>query len=462
MSAPHPPGLSSTDDAPPAVPPSLLLVDDEPSVLNALRRLFRSQGWRLHLAGSGTEGLEILQREKIDLVVSDMRMPVMDGAKFLEAVRRHDPSTGRILLTGYADITSTIAAINNGEIHRYVAKPWDDQALLLTVREVLSRRELEHRNAELLALTQKQNHDLAELNHSLEDRVKSRTAELEQVNAMLTTAYEDLNRHFTLAVTVFSGLMEMRQDGIAGHSRRVASLVQRLCPMLGIEGRAQQDVHLAALLHDIGKIGFPDRMLGKPVSTFGPEELARYRRHPVDGEAALMALEQLQGAAHLIRQHHERWDGHGFPDGLTGEEIALGARIIAVVSDYDGLVYGGLAERKLSVEAALQSLRGGIDTRYDRRVVEALVTVIEALQTEARSDVDMEPEQLKPGMVLAQDLLSPKGAILLTAGHVFDDRVIRVVKDFSVKQGLKLTLSIRRDSIPRPMLATARPQGALA
>lgn len=432
--------------------PTVLLVDDEPSVLSALRRLFRPHGYRILQATGGPEGLELLGQHTVDLVISDMRMPVMDGARFLEAVRLHDPGIVRILLTGYADISSTVAAINRGEIHRYISKPWDDQDMLLVVREALSRRALERHNAELVALTQAQNDQLKALNQTLEGRVAARTAELEQVNAMLTRSFADLDSNFTLALTVFSGLMEMRQDGIAGHSRRVAALSRAIGQRLDLNAQTLQDIYLAALLHDIGKIGFPDRMLGKPVSTYGPEELSRYRRHPQDGEAALMPLARLQGAARIIRQHHERLDGLGFPDGLSGLEITLGARIVTVVSDYDGLISGNLAERRCTGDMALQALRGGIDTHYDRRVVQALADVLAERRTDDdRSAADIEARELQPGMVLAQDLLTSQGAILLTAGHVFDERIVRLVGEFANRLGGRLTLKIRSDSIAVPM-----------
>jgi response regulator RpfG family c-di-GMP phosphodiesterase len=139
----------------------------------------------------------------------------------------------RLLLTGYADIGSTIAAINQGEIHRYIAKPWNDPDLLLTVQEALRRRQLELENQRLLAQVQAQNQALAELNQGLEQRVKARTAEIEQINDMLEKAYEELNENFMVAVTVFSGLLEMREGAVAGHARRVAALVKRMGPHLG-------------------------------------------------------------------------------------------------------------------------------------------------------------------------------------------------------------------------------------
>lgn len=448
---------STTPPRPHPAPPTLLLVDDEPSVLNALRRLFRAPGYRILQATSGAEGLELLRTQAVDLVISDMRMPEMNGAQFLAAVRQRHPGVVRMLLTGYSELSATIAAINQGEIHRYIAKPWDDQALLLTVGEALARRALEQENARLVALTQAQNEALRDLNQNLEARVQARTAELEQVNAMLGKAYEEVNQNFEQAVVVFASLIEMRQDGIAGHARRVALLARRVAARLGLSGHALRDVVLAAQLHDVGKIGFPDHMLGHAVSSYGPDALSRYRHHPRDGEAALMPLTELHAVARMVRQHHERVDGKGFPDGLVGDEILLGARIIAAASDYDDLLTGGtLAERAYTPDAARQSLRGGKGTRYDPAVVDALLQEIEALDAESQTDLRMATAELQPGMVLAQDLVSAKGQILLTAGFVFDARVIAQVNGFAERQGVQLHLFVRRDSIP-PTLPAARP-----
>ena len=138
-------------------PARLLLVDDEASILSSLRRLLRPAGYVIHTAESGRAGLEILEREPVDLVISDMRMPEMNGAQFLEQVRQRWPATMRILLTGYADVSSTIDAINRGEIYRYISKPWDDNQLTLTIRDALETSRLRDENARLLALTRAQN-----------------------------------------------------------------------------------------------------------------------------------------------------------------------------------------------------------------------------------------------------------------------------------------------------------------
>ena len=453
MTASDPPATAAAAAA--ASGPILLLVDDEPSVLSALRRLFRPHGYQVLQATSGADALALLSEQPVDLVISDMRMPAMDGASLLEAVRLRQPDTVRILLTGYADIGSTVAAINRGEIHRYIAKPWDDQDMLLVVRDALARRGLEQQNAQLLALTQSQNQQLRELNLSLEARVSARTAELEQVNQMLNAAYAEVSSNFTLSVTVLSGLLEMRQDGIAGHSRRVSLLAKRMAAHLQLDSRAQEDVFLAALLHDIGKIGFTDAMLRKPISTYSSDELARYRQHPLDGEAALMPLAQLHGVARIVRQHHERFDGHGYPDALAGDAICMGARIVAVASDYDGLLNGSLAQQRFSRDATCQALRAGGATRYDHRVVAALLAVLSEIDAEAVAETQVEIRNLRPGMVLTKDLLSPKGAILLAAGYVFEARVIRQVGEFATREGLRVALRVLSSSIPSDSGSTA-------
>jgi response regulator RpfG family c-di-GMP phosphodiesterase len=433
--------------ATPAIPPTLLLVDDEPSVLSALRRLFRLQGYDIEQATSGADALQVLARRPVDLVISDMRMPEMDGATFLEAVRQSHPDTVRLLLTGYADIGATVAAINRGEIHRYIAKPWDDQDLLLVVADALRRRALEQHNRALLALTRQQNLDLAALNHGLEDRVAARTAELEQLASMLQAAYDELDADFTKAMKVFSGLLELRHDGMAGHGRRVSALVERVARRLALDERSRHDLVLAALLHDIGKIGFSDELLRQPVSRLNAQELARYQRHPVDGEAALLSMDKLRGAALIVRQHHERVDGRGFPDQLGGDDIGLGARILAAASDYDGLVSGDLAETAYTAEQARQALYDGIGSHYDPAVVAALCSVLDQLADEAVAELKLDERALRPRMVLSQDLLTPMGAVLLPSGYRFDAAMVRRVTDLAERFGLHFQIRVLASSV---------------
>ncbi|SIR29336.1 Response regulator c-di-GMP phosphodiesterase, RpfG family, contains REC and HD-GYP domains [Aromatoleum tolulyticum] len=426
--------------------PSILLVDDEASILSSLRRLLRPSGYTIHLAESGKAGLEVLEREHVDVVVSDMRMPEMDGAQFLEHVRNRWPGIVRLLLTGYADIGSTIDAINRGQIYRYISKPWDDNDLMLILRDALERRRLQSENERLQALTQAQNAELKELNSGLEQKVQERTRELEQANASLKVANERQKQNFLVSIKTFSGLMELRSGGVAGHARRVADQARKLAAHLGVDAKNQQDIFLAGLLHDIGKIGFSDAMLAKPVARMNGEEMGLYRKHALAGESALMPLDELKGAAHLIRAHHERFDGQGFPDGLQGLAIPLGARILSVVNDYDGLQIGTLADKLLNRDEALAMLVRSRGKRYDPQVVDAFVELLGGVAQEPPSrDVAVAAADLQPGMVLARDLVGRDGALLLAADYVLDESLVRQIQNYARREGIALTLQVRGD-----------------
>jgi response regulator RpfG family c-di-GMP phosphodiesterase len=428
--------MSLAPERPAAPAFTILCVDDEANILSALRRLFRPHGYTVLVAGGGEEGLETLAREHVDLIISDMRMPGMDGATFLAKARQQYPDTVRLLLTGYADMESTIAAIKAGQIARYIAKPWNDQDVILTVREALERKALERDKLRLEALTLRQNEELKDLNASLEQKVEARTSELR-------IAHEKLKQHFLTSIRVFSNLIELREGASAGHSKRVADLARKLAVKLNFTGAEVQDVMLAGLLHDVGKIGLPDELNGKPVSHMNGDELGLLRKHPVAGQAALMGLENLRKAGTFIRGHHERWDGQGYPDRLSGLAIPLGARIIAVANDFDGLQIGSLSPRKLKQDEAIAFIQQNRGKRYCPQVVDALVDVLGVAETAISTGGEVNPAALRPGMVLARDLVSRDGVMLLAADFVLDESLIRQLRELEASEGTRLSIAIR-------------------
>jgi response regulator RpfG family c-di-GMP phosphodiesterase len=422
-------------------PARILCVDDEPNILSSLRRLFRSQGYEVLIADSGASGLKLLERENVDLIISDMRMPEMDGARFLQHARCQRPDALRLLLTGYADVQSILTAINRGEIYRYITKPWGDTDILLVVRDALERKALEEERRRLEGLTRSQNDELRALNAELESRVKQRTAELTQAN-------EKLKSTFLTSIKVFSNLIETRGGNLAGHSRRVADLARKIALKMGLGTQETQDVFIASLLHNIGKIGFPDQMLAMPVWRMKGDCLALYRKHPARGEEMLMALEDLRDAAGIIRSQHERFDGGGFPDGLSGFNIPIGARILALASDFDKLQTGVLVQRELRPEEAAPLIIQSSGRRYDPVVVEAFQEIVsgrspviaEALQDEAAS-----PTDLRAGMIVARDLLNRDGSLLLSAGNKLTERLIEQIIRFEKSTGSPLTIHVRKE-----------------
>ena len=414
----------------------VLCVDDEPNILSALRRTLRADGLRVLTAQGGQEALDMLEREPVDVVISDMRMPGMDGAELLERVLERWPTNIRVLLTGHADTSAAVAAINRGRIFRYLTKPWDDAELRSVVRQGLDLLHLERERARLEALTTRQNLELRDANDRLEQRVLQRTQELAQAN-------DSLKRSYLTSIKVFSGLIEMRGGRLAGHGRRVAAVARKLALAMGRSDDEAQQIFVAALLHDIGLIGVPDAILAKPVARCTADEAAQLQRHAEIGEQALMPLDELQPVATLIRAHHERFDGDGFPDKRAGSEIPIGARILAVADAFDELQNGHLVEAAMSVQDARTVIRYGRGKQFDPEVVDVFLHITEPQRPKLAPEVQLGAALLEPDMVLARDLVSPTGVLMLTAGHVLTASLTRRVQEFDRRVGGKLIIHVK-------------------
>lgn len=419
--------------------PVILCVDDEPNILSSLRRLFRAKGFQILVADGGAAGLAILEAEVVDLVISDMRMPGMDGAQFLEQVRQRWPDTVRLLLTGHSDVTSTIDAINRGEIYRYITKPWDDNDIVLIVRQALERKAMEKETKRLEALTARQNEELKELNASLEAKVEARTAEIQAAN-------ERLKNSFVTSIKVFSTLIEMRGGSLSGHSRRVADLSRRIAQKMGLDNKLKQEIFVAALLHEIGKIGFPDELLATPLSKMKPDQLEAYCKHAAQAEQLLLPLQELRGASDIISAQFERFDGTGTPDHIAGELIPIGTRILTLASDYDNMQIGLQTHSRLTPEEARVMISHGAGSRYDPAVVAAFIGTLGEASQKASGvpDRSVKSNEMEVGMMLSRDLITPSGLLMLSTGHMLDERVITRIRNFERSGHLELTAYVRQ------------------
>lgn len=444
------PTMTDTQSDPPAATAAvftILCVDDEPGILSALRRLFRARGYQVCIAESGQAGLALLQTQAVDLVISDMRMPGMNGAEFLAQVRQRWPDSVRLLLTGYADIGAIIEAINCGEIYRYITKPWNDDEMVLIVREALAHRALVREQKRLETLLHCQNDALQAANARLEARVEARTTELQHASASLRTVNGQLKASFMTSLKAFTALVELRGGNLAGHARRVADLARRMAQMLELDAQQVQEIFVAGLLHEIGKVGFADELLDTPLLAMTVPQLERYRQHPTRAAQLLTPLPDLRGAADIIASQLERFDGTGHPRRLLEQAIPLGARILALASDYDNFQIGTLALRRVDAAEALAIIVQSSGKRYDPM----LVRVMEALLGGRRTDMPdpaLAPDlalracDLHHGMVLSRDLITPSGLLMLSAQHVLEDKIIRKIMAFEQSAGLQLTIRV--------------------
>ncbi len=397
---------------------TLLCLDDEPHILSSLRRLFRPLGYEIFVFEQGSEALKLLETRDIDVIVSDMRMPGMDGAEFLHQAAKLRPDSIRILLTGYTDMESAITAINEGKIYRYTQKPWNDQDMQLLVQQAMQYRRLVQEKKQLQQLTQERNRELKHLNETLETRVEMRTQEIKQTADMLEQAYTDLKNGYTAAIQVFANLIEIRNSDGQNSSRQVAETAGTLAEQMGMNEQECEAVYFAGLLHDLGKLCLPDALTNKPYTKLDEGERLQFHQHPLTAESALTALAPLSETARLIRCHCERFDSKGYPDNLGGDAIPLGARILSVASDYQTLQQGKLIDEQLTAAQAREFIANNAGAIYDPQVVDELLQLLEQREKMQHipQELKLNSDGLKAGMVLSRDLVNTHGLLILAKG----------------------------------------------
>lgn len=420
-------GVAATSDTDGAF--TILFVDDEPNILSSLKRLMRSTPYRVLVAEGAASALSTLELTPVDMVVSDMRMPGRSGAEFLADVYQLYPDTLRVLMTGYADMQSTIDAINNGKISRYISKPWNDEELVQIIDSAFEIKRLQRDKTRLTHIVDAQVEELKQLNQSLEQKVKERTQELEQLMSMLELSNDKLKKSFLLSVRVFANLIEMRAGSFAGHSKRVADIARQIAIKMNLSDTEKQDIFLAGLLHDIGKIGLPDSYLSRPFLSLSPDERNVFVKHTIKGQAALMAIEQLQTPAKYLRSHNERYDGLGYPEQLQGTDIPLGARILAVSNLFDELQQGTYQAKVLNKTAAIADIVAGRGKRFDPKVVDAFAEITSVDAHPAGREILVKSQDLKVGMTLSRDLIAD-GVLLLAKDYILEQRLIEQILHF--------------------------------
>lgn len=429
----------------------VLVVDDEANVAAALRRRLHAAGLEVLLADGGPRALEILSEHDVAVIITDQRMPEMSGDKLLAEALRLRPDAYRIVVTGYADLASLQAAINEGHAQHLLFKPWDDEHLLRVVREGLRRFELIRENRRLNELTRQQKAALEDQNRALACQVQQRTAELEAQNRDLRRLQQQLTESLYDIVNVLSALIEVAEPNLALHSKRVAQHARRVGELLRLDEQALRDLEFAARLHEIGKAGRQAEPVG-PRRGRGPGRRRPERRHAELGYAILSHVRGFEAVAEAVRHQHERYDGSGLPDGLRGEDIPLAARIIAVADAYDRGVYALGREARLSFELGRRAVVEGRGTAFDPLIVRTLLQGLEALggSDAADDEIELPPEELTAGMVLSRDLRNMRGVLVLRAGTRLSSEHLRRVRALAAADPLVGGVFVRCTAELRP------------
>jgi putative nucleotidyltransferase with HDIG domain len=327
----------------------ILVVDDEESVRALLCAFLNARGFEVAEAPSGEGALALLEEQTRDVVLSDVRMPGMTGMQLLAEIRRRYPDVAVLMLTGCEEVSMAVDAMKLGAFD-YLVKPFDLATVESSVRNALHRRSAERREAGRL--------------RRLEQELRGESAEL---RGLLARASET-----TLEALVAA--LDARERETRAHSQRVAAFTVHLARRLGISGSRLEVIRRGALLHDVGKIGISDTILLKP-APLTEAEWEEMRRHPAIGHWILSGIEGLESASEIVLSHHERFDGRGYPRGLRGEAIPMGARIFSVVDSFDAIVSDRPYQRGQSFETARDEIIRNSGAQFDPAVVEAFCKV---------------------------------------------------------------------------------------
>ena len=316
----------------------LLLVDDEPDNLALMYRTLRHD-YDLVKTTSPVEALEILKTDHFDAILSDHKMPEMDGVEFLKRSCSISPDSMRLLITAFSDAGILIDAINYAKIYRYVKKPYTPEELVLTVANTMEYHQLKKDNEVLI---------------------------------------KDMKELFSGTITAIIEALDAKDSFTLGRSRRVTFYTMKISEAMGINDELKGKIELASMLHDIGMIGISDDILSK-MENLTPEEFEEIKKHVAHGVRILEDIKQLKEVVEIIKYHHEFYNGQGYPYGLKGEEIPIGAKIIAVADGLDSILH---TMQTPDYNAAMERIKAGSGTQYDPEIVAKLEQQIPSIMSE--------------------------------------------------------------------------------
>ena len=330
----------------------MLIVDDERDIRTTLHAVFGSAGYECRTATNGREAARLFETERSPLTITDLKMPVMDGLQLLQHLKARDADAAVIMLTGASDVRTAVESLKQGASD-FILKPVNLDQVLLAAERALERRQL---------LMERREHQTL-----LESRVADATRDL-------AAALGELKQTYQATLEALGSALATREVGTELHSRRVHAYSITLARAHGLQEREIDALGRGVLLHDIGKIGISDSILLKP-GPLDPDEWKIMRSHPEFGRQILERIPFLRDAIPVVYHHHERWDGTGYPLGLAGEAIPLGARIFALADAFDAMTFDRPYSKAISMEVARERIREAAGTHFDPQVVATFIAM---------------------------------------------------------------------------------------
>lgn len=364
------------------MPERILVVDDEEPIREIVCSMLRTAGYQCLQARSGNEALALLDSgEDFELMLSDLMMAELDGIGLLERTKERYPDMPVVMVTAVHDISVALAAIRNGA-YDYLLKPFEREQLLATARRALENRRLKMENRAYQM--------------NLETLVADRTEQLQKTLV-------DLERSYDITLEALGDALDLKDAETEGHSKRVTAFTIAVARAMGISAEKIRVIARGAFLHDIGKMAVPDAILRKP-SKLTHEEMEKMKEHSLLGYQMLRKIPFLMEAAEIVYTHQECFDGSGYPRGLKGEEIPIGARIFAIADALDAMRSDRPYRPALSFEEARDEIIRWSGRQFDPEVVRIFLSIDAKMWEDLRREIDTQVSLLghkvaKPGIV---------------------------------------------------------------
>src|SRR5438094_5936744 len=344
----------------------ILIVDDEETIREIVSSMLTSANFNCRQAASGMEALALLDSgEEFELMLSDLMMANLDGIGLLEKTKERFPDMPVVMVTAVHDISVALAALRNGA-YDYLLKPFEREQLLATVRRALENRRLKLENRAYQT--------------GLESLVAARTDQLKKTLA-------DLERSYDITLEALGGALDLKDAETEGHSRRVTAFTIAIARAMGLPKSQIDVIARGAFLHDIGKMAIPDKILTKP-GALTPDEITIMREHCYHGYQILSRIPFLAEAAEIVYSHQERYDGTGYPRGLKGDQIPLGARMFSVADTLDAITSNRPYRAAQTVEAAREEIERWAGRQFDPEIVRTFMSMDKNIWSDLRKEID--------------------------------------------------------------------------
>jgi response regulator RpfG family c-di-GMP phosphodiesterase len=410
--------------------PPILVVDDEELVLAAVRETLRQAHYDVLTLSDPLAALAELKKQEFSVIITDQRMPSLSGLELLAQARQLQPNATRILITAVLNLDTVVQAINQGEIYRFIVKPWLREEFLTSVHNGQQRYELLRQNERLQATTQTMNQQLLELNRSLEQQVQLGVAQNQQLTALNQALEDNFQRSLELCVHT----METFEPWLGAQARQAVQLCQAMAQALQLAPEERRLLESSARIYDIGLLGTSRGLIRRwqtQPTELNEAEQALLQQHPALSQELAGFGSGLEKVGAIIRAHHERMDGTGYPDRLAGAQIPWLARLLAVAVAYVSS----------PSPAPLEEIQTAADSAFDSEAVRVLLRALPLMAT-PRKEKAVLLTDLRPGMVLASGVYSSHGLLLLPEGQRLNTVHIEKLRNHHRLQPLTASLAV--------------------